>query len=400
MKKLHKFFNILSISLFILLFGIYLYRFLHFKGLDNEDKNYSDVLSERIIEEEKNFKLLNQIEIKDNVYYFKKSTKNNYVKYNDMIWRIVKINQDKTTMLILDEYVTILPYNFIETWINNKYSKLVNIDNLNLLDEETYKESGNKDSFINNKSDFWIKDNKYIDSNGEIKENDELEHKVRPIVVLDKDTKIIDGNGNIDNPFIINKSDEISYIKDIKTSKYIKYNNTIWRIIDIEEDKVKLLNEDTIKDVEGNKIKHTFASYSNDIKNYQKNTVISYLNNYYYNNLENKEFLTSGKFYIGKFINNDYNTIYADFMDLKVGLPNIDDPYIYDSVNTFLLTIDGSNNINAYSLENNKINEMLITNKTYMRPVIYMKNNIEIKEGKGTYSDPYILGGIINEEKN
>jgi len=400
MKKLHTFFNILSITLFILLFGIYLYRFLHFKGLEKDNKQYSEFLSERIIEEEKRFQLLNQIEIKDDVYYFKKTTKNNYVKYNDMIWRIVKINKDKTTMLILDEYVTILPYNSIDTWFKNKYSKLININNLELLDEETYKESGSKDSFINKKSDFWIKDNKYIDTDGEIKESDSLEHKVRPIVILDKDTKLVSGNGNIDNPFILNKDEEISSLKNIKTSKYIKYNDTIWRIIDIEEDKVKLLSEDDIKDEEGNKIKHTFAFVSNDIKNYTKNTVTSYLNNYYYNSLKNKDFLIEGKFYIGKYLNNDYNTIYADSINLKVGLPNIDDPYIYDSVNTFLITIDGSDSINAYSLENNRINEIFITNKTYMRPVIYMKNNIEIKEGKGTYSDPYILGGIINEEKN
>ena len=400
MKKLHTFFNILSITLFILLFGIYLYRFLHYKGLDKENIKYSDVLSERIIEEEKRFQLLNQIEIKDDVYYFKKTTKNNYVKYNDMIWRIVKIDKDKTTMLILDEHVTILPNNTVDTWLKNKYSKLINIDNLELLDEDTYKESGSKDSFINNKTDFWIKDNKYIDTDGEIKESDSLEHKVRPIVILDKDTKIVSGNGNIDNPFILNKDEEITSIKDIKTSKYIKYNDTIWRIIDIEEDKVKLLGEDNIKDEEGNKIKHTFAFVSNDIKNYTKNTVTSYLNNYYYNSLENKDFLIEGKFYIGKYSNNDYNTIYADSIELKVGLPNIDDPYIYDSVNTFLITIDSTDTINAYSLENNRINEMFITNKTYMRPVIYMKNNIEIKEGKGTYSDPYILGGIINEEKN
>ena len=397
MKKLHTLFNIFNITLFILLFGFFLYRYLHFKGLNNTNKVYSDILSERIIEEEKDFKLINQIDVKNNIYYFKKNTNNNYVKYNGLIWRIIKINEDKTTMIILDDYVSILPYNSIDNWLTDKYSKLVNIDNLELLDEETYNNSNNKDSFINNKYDFWIKDNKYIDSNGDIKEDDKLEHKIRPVLILDKDTKIYSGNGNIDNPFIINEENDISSLKDIKTTVYIKYNNTLWKVIGIEENKIKLLSNEVIKDNDGEKVKRVFSTYSNNIKNYNKNSIIYYLNNEYYNSLENKEYLVNGNFYIGKYLNNDYNTIYTDSIELKVGLPTLDDPYIYDSINTFTLISNNNSEVNIYSINNNKLFETFITEKEYIRPIIYMNNNIEIKEGKGTYSEPYILGGVISE---
>ena len=398
MKKLHALFNILSITLFILLFGFFLYRYLHFKGLNDSKKDYSDILSERIIEEEKDFKLISDVEIKDNVYYFKKNTNNNYINYKGLTFRIVKINEDKTTMIILDEYLTILPFEFVNKWITEKYSKLVNIDNFELLDEETYNNIGSKDSFINNKYDFWISNNKYIDSNGEIKENDNLEHKVRPIIILDKDTKIYSGNGNIDNPFIINEESKISSLEEINTTKYIKYNNELWKVIEIEEDKIKLLSQDVIKDKNGEKIKETFAINNNEIKNYRKKNIIYYLNNEYYNSLENKKYLVDGTFYIGKYMNNDYTTIYSDSINLKVGLPTLDDPYIYDSVNTFTLVTNNNSDINIYTIDNNKLFETFITEKEYIRPVIFMKKNISIEEGKGTYSDPYVLGGIIDEK--
>lgn len=397
MKKLRTLFNIFNITLFILLFGFFLYRYLHFKGLNSTNKEYSDILSERIIEEEKDFKLINQIDIKDNIYYFKKNTKNNYVKYNGLIWRIIKINEDKSTMIILDEYVSILPYNSIDSWLTNIYSKLVNLDNLELLDEDTYNNSNNKDSFINNKYDFWIRDNKYIDSNGEVKESDNLVHKVRPVIILDKDTKIYSGNGNIDNPFIINEEKNINSLKEINTTSYIKYNNTLWKVIGIKEDSIKLLSNEVIKDNDGEKLKKVFSTYSNDIKNYKKSSIIYYLNNEYYNSLENKEYIVDGTFFIGKYSNNDYNTIYTDSINLKVGLPTIDDPYIYDSINTFTLVTNNNSEINIYSINNNKLFETFITEKDYARPIIYMNNNISITSGIGTYSEPYILGGFINE---
>ena len=400
MKKLHTFFNLLSIMLFVLLFGFYMYRYLHFKGLEKENKKYSDILSERIIEEEKRFLLISELEIKDNNYVFKKNTKNNYLKYKGLDWRIIKVNEDKTTLIILDEYISILPNEALDSLLNEKYNELVNIDKFDLLTEEEYNISGGKESFINNKYDFWINNNKYIDSNGDIKDNDNLEHKVRPVYLLPSDTKIISGNGNIDNPFILDNTNKVESIKDIDTVKYIKYNNVLWKVIDIQEDKIKLLCQENLKNENGEEEKYTFAIYNNDIKNYKKNSIIYYLNNDYYNSLENKEYLVEGTFYIGKYLNNDYSTIYSDSLDLKVGLPNIDDPYIYDSINTFLFTTNNNSEINIYTIENNKLFETFITEKSYVRPVIYMKNNIKIESGKGTYSEPYILGGIISEEKN
>ena len=43
-------------------------------------------------------------------YIYKGDVKNNYIKYNNMLWRIVKINMDNSIEIILDDYVSILPW--------------------------------------------------------------------------------------------------------------------------------------------------------------------------------------------------------------------------------------------------------------------------------------------------
>ena len=103
------------------------------------------------------------------------------------------------------------------------------------------------------------------------------------------------------------------------------------------------------------------------------------------------------KFYIGKYINNDYKTIYTDEIELYIGLPTIADPYSLELNNTYLLTTN-ENNISIYISQDEHPYETMISEKAFLRPVLYLKDNISIKKGNGTYEKPYELGGIINEE--
>ena len=72
----------------------------------------------RIYNKTKNINLLSEYIIKDNEitnknglnkenssYIFKGETNNNYILYNNLLWRIVKINNDSSITLILEDYI-------------------------------------------------------------------------------------------------------------------------------------------------------------------------------------------------------------------------------------------------------------------------------------------------------
>lgn len=89
-------------------------------------KNTKDVtlLSEYIIN---NSEIVNNKEglTKENgTYIFKGELENNYVLYNNMLWRIIKINSDSSLELILDDYINMLPKNLILTFFDNLESNL------------------------------------------------------------------------------------------------------------------------------------------------------------------------------------------------------------------------------------------------------------------------------------
>ena len=87
----------------------------------NAYKNTKDVtlLSEYIVN---NTEIVNNKEglTKENgTYIFKGELENNYVLYNNMLWRIIKINSDSSLELILDDYINMLPKNLISTFFEN-----------------------------------------------------------------------------------------------------------------------------------------------------------------------------------------------------------------------------------------------------------------------------------------
>lgn len=432
MKKLHKLFCIFSIFLLIVCITFYTSRALYYKKKSKSKTNYSQVLYKRILQQENNYSLISELVKKNKYYYFTNDTKYNYLIYKGLTWRIIKFNEDETT-LILDNSITSLTYNQIYNWLNetndsnsgifedlleNKNSvhnlndkkknvhKFMHNDNdyceytfnkYTLLNKDDYDITGIDNSFINNNTDFWINNNEYIDILGNIKQGENnTYHGVRPIITIDSNIITKDGNGSIDSPYFIYK-DEINILKDVENNSYIRYNNSLWKVISHEDNKIKIISEECIKDNEKKCINIPFSNDNNSIDKYNKKSVIYYLNNTYYKSLEHKEYIVKSKYYIGKYLDNDYKTIYDKSIELKVGLPTIADPYAFELNNIYLLTTN-DNSISIYISQDEHPFETMISEKAYLRPVIYIKDNISIIEGNGTYESPYELGGIIDEK--
>ena len=427
MKRKRSFFNIISIIILLFFIIFYTSRLIYYKYNNSKTITYSKILSERIIQEENNFKLIGQIKIKNNIYYFIGKSPNNYVNYKGLIWRIVKINSDRSITLILENSLNNMTYSNTLKWLNygnleytgifeeflygvntnkentnylskNEYLDCSDTSKIRLLSEEDYNIIDSNDSYINNNIDFWISNNKYINNDGNIyinETNDEY-HNIRPVIILKSDTEISSGNGTIDKPYYI-KRDKATTTKDIETGALIKYNKESWRVIEVNDDNIKILKEDCIKDEDNKCLEMIFQEYNNTINLNNTESLLYYLNNDYYNSLTNSKYLTTGTLYTGKYLNNDYKSIYEESIDVKVGIPSLADIYALEINNTFLISSNGTSNLNIYISKNNKLYETLITEKAYIRPILYLKKNITLK-GKGSRVSPYTLGEIINEE--
>ena len=427
-EKKQKIFNYVSLIIIFVLGIYYLGRLVYFKYINNDNTILSDLLAEQIKQRRNKYEIIPTLINDNNTYRFINKANNNYVKFMGYTWRIIKVNEDNTITLITDDNIISLNYgnissfndSYINKWLNDfniKYTGifyntlnheyLVNTNNcfdkieniscdiknndykVSLLSLYDYEKAGGMNSYLNNNSEYWLVNNSNNNSLGYVKNDGTVSLSnrnfgVRPVITLKSDTKVISGNGSSDNPYIIEKH-LVTSLKDAYIGEYIKLNNSLWRIVFKDIDKIKLVSEESV-----------YETYYSNYDNSTDLNLLNYLNNDYYNNFEEKELIVSGKFYDGVISDYDYTTTYNSSINLNVGLLSIAEPFVYDVENTF--TISRTDNETGILIidENNNLFEDTVSNYHYVRPSIYIKNDVTIS-GMGTYLNPYIIGGEINE---
>ena len=365
MKKKKDFlFTLLCIILIIL---ITLLVFNLFR-IYNKAKNIN-LLSEHIIKNSELYK-------ENDSYIYKGEIDNNYVSFNNLTWRIIKINSDSSITLILNDYINMLPKNLINEFLNNLENNL-NIEYLtknkvcedDINNNEITCNKVNNDSFINLLSVYdyinSFQDNKtFITNDNEImwlyntdnhtngdsisKSNENKFYEIRPVITLRANTTYKSGDGNKDNPYMID--DEAFGLGTI-----VKINNDSYIVYDYKDD-IKLMSLDIIK------------------KLYKKDT-LDYLNNDLYKKITYKELLKDITIYTGVY-NNKKDDIFKEKEIQKIGIPNI-------------LDIKLDNTIINYYLAN-KINNF---NLIYDNPVIYGDDST-------THNTKYTIAISKDKEKN
>ena len=419
-----KIFNIISL-VFIICFVSY-FSFRVYNAYKISTKIIDDTyITDRLINSISKYDTNNPLNKYNDEYIFIGKVNNNYLKYQGYLWRIIKINSNNELVLILDETLTYLPNNTSLHWLNNNneftinyellnnttqcIDKFDNIDNSSCNDNnndyivgqlsiDDYIKIGGNKSYLNNGTNFWTSniydDNNswYISEDGLISySNNNIKHGIRPIITLKSNIELIDGNGTIDNPYIIEERN-IKTLKDTLQGEYISYNNEIWKVMYNRNNRIKIINTDYIK-INNKNIEYFFDDKTNQI---DTSKLITYLNTSYLKNLSNKEYLIKGYFYTGIYYKD--NTNYTDSYKTKiinyVGIPSINEPYIYDLDNIFLSNPSNIDNLTIYSINNNNLYEDSISSIRYIRPTLYLKDTINISSGNGTIDNPYILGGL------
>ncbi len=326
-------------------------------------------------------------------YIYKGMVNNNYLRYNNMLWRIVRINSDNSIDIILDDYMTLLPWSdkveeFKESeiydYLNNEFLNLLDINDLNktsfctdkvesltsiscndpnsdgyvkLLDIANFLNSINKEKsyLVSDDEIFWLSDyntDKIWHTNGINVSQSEVNtfYEIRPMVRLKNTILYKDGDGTKEKPFIIGREEEL------KVGSRVELDKDIWIVYDNKDD-IKLMKEELIdKQIDFDKEKLT----------YKDSNIMTYLNNEYLDSLSYKNMIIENTYYIGEY-KDSISDIKKDNIKVKVGIPNILDYQFNSSIKSYFTSTFNEERVFVYD---NPLRPGKITTYRGIRPCI------------------------------
>lgn len=328
-------------------------------------------------------------------YIYKGNVKDNYLKYNNMLWRIIRINADNTIEIILDDYISLLPWNNdvtsfdksqIYDYLNNDFLNNIDKDLLvkNSFCEDILNELGSNNKCEKQNLDSYIKlldvtnflnsvksQKSYIVSDDEIlwlsdysedtvwhtngvnvsKSNANTFYEIRPVVKLKNTVTYTKGDGTIDNPFIVGSSDD-----KIGVGSTVILGEDKWIVYNIDNN-IKLMKEEmlTKKDV-----------FSKESLNYDESSLKEYLNGEFLNSLSYKDNLESVDWYIGEYTDKIFD-VKNKKVNAKVGIPNILDIKFNSKINGYFTS---TNNNEAIWVYENPLRPSKVTTMRGIRPCV------------------------------
>ena len=343
-------------------------------------------------------------------YIYKGDVKNNYLKYNNMLWRIVRINSDNSIDIILDDYISVLPWNSkVSEFAKSEIYNYLNKDFANNLDKDMLVKTSfcenqfdelkdfaknacdkpNSDgyvklldvaNFLNSVRDkktylikddeiFWLSDystEKIWHTNGyNVSQSDaNIFYEVRPMVRLKNTTVYKDGDGTLDKPY------EVGDMKTIKLGSTVLLGEDKWVVYNIEEN-VQLMKQEVLnKQLDFDKEKLT----------YKDSSLMTYLNGEYLDSLSYKDMIIDNTWNIGAY-KNSLNDIKNETVKAKVGIPNIIDIKLDSSVKAYFTSTTNEDHIYVYE---NPLRSSRITTYRNIRPCITISKD---KANKLVYSE-------------
>lgn len=398
--------------------------FLISKGHDNQKERKvedSNTLSFKVKQDKEATK-------ENNSYYYEGEVFHNYIKIFNRLFRILSMEEEKIKMVSNNNEAVFFygeNYNYeqsnIFTWLNQTeekhsgvyYDSIPKIENFlvpteycinqyqedtitclnerkdyfTILNIEDYLKAGDKQSYLNNGLSSYLLG--YDETNtplnqeedGTITSSSEKASGIRVVMTLKKGITVKEGDGSIQNPYLI---DQNGVENDIY--KYVQLGEDTYQIYEEQEDLIKLKNTEYLE------IKKNFSSHFSGFNPLNKNNIAYYLNTTYYDSLSYKEVLTECEYQTGALLDNrNYQNIYTTQISTKIGLPNI-----FDLNNSNLLTdyylINTSKEDQNISYIYDKFGHIKEEETTAVNNIItticISKN--KIKKGTGTKKNPYI----------
>lgn len=381
----------------------------------------------------------------DNIYRFIGKNVDNYVIYSGRLWRIISTEENKVKLITEDPQTSLVwgidtnyENSYVRSWLNNEenavksfYESLANTsflettktcadvvsedslkceqiveDKVGLLSAYEYQKSGGEEGFLNIGEYWWtsnIDSNNvawYVYSKGSLNNTSYsgttyYSYGVRPTITLNGEIEVKSGNGTKDNPYNLDVETP-SVLNKKYVGEYLTYSGYNWRIIETEEDYVKIVMDGVVQSDEGGDL-ITYFGKSNYYSG--KQDVGKYLNNTFYNKLTNQDYILEHNFYTGRYdktYSYDFNKITEYNEKLKVGLLQLGELFITDVSKYFLSTRTITSDNSIYEvLEEGRIYAGELTDELGLRVTLYLKPDIAILSGKGTSENPYVIEQVI-----
>ena len=373
---------------------------------------------------------------------------NNYVMFSNVLFRIYGIDEDKNIKIVSDEDISNVNYSSLDKWLDYYYNHL-NDNSKKMIVESKYcnmkltdstldstqcssytnkrkvyipsvidvnKANSGEENFMKPKTISWLSNKKnskkaYVTRDvffGEEYGKNYLSYSVdenygvRPMITIKKDTNIIDGDGTRENPYVfgeVKKAKIGSAINERYSGEYVLVGGTLFRIIEA-------LNDGTTKVVSNAVITNSSVpvTYSLDTSQDRYIYDVKDKNNlgYFINNKMSESVDTSS------FVNHIVQVpiykdkiMYGKEIEKKEYKAKLSAPNMYEM---FSAEAQNEENVSYWYLNSSKngkrvaavydigvpINEKIEAGMDLgIRVVGYLKKNITIVSGKGTYDSPY-----------
>lgn len=391
---IQKLFWIISIIFILFVLLMFLYRMIiNIKKYNNNLKIYEYTIKN------------NEMTKDDDEYIFKGKEENNYIKYGNLMFRIVKIYKDGSMDIVTDSSINSMMYDStdysfsessIREYLNNVFLSNIDVEYLNkspycdefvedissfsckdinfssyvkLLSASEYLDSYlDGISYISNDA-MWLssssKDFVWVGNNGNLSKGKVTDiYSVYPVITLNNRVEYVSGDGTQNNPFVINKNKH-------EIGSYVKISEDMYRIISKDGSKLKLMLVDNNYLVR--------RSYGDDL--------LDYLNTDFYDKLSYKKILEKYKISISSY-NGEYDSIDKKTKTVYIGIPSVKDLKIDNSVSEYFL-INKSVNDKFYYYDSAMKEDNELSMK--LRLVISIKES-KLGTGDGTQDNPYVVG--------
>ncbi len=359
-------------------------------------------------------------------YVFKGDVENNYVKFNGLLWRILKVNSDNSVDLISEEPINELKWNKeytsfdksdIKDYLNNKFLKVLDensltttsycLDTIN-LDDESEKPSAKCENTVTDDKVRLLTVNEFLNSmvdgatflTSEISDymwlsnvsNDKVWHTngtsvstseadsgyiVRPVIHVKNSVTLVSGEGTSEKPFMFTKEDNKP-----KYGSYVKLGDDNWVVYETSEDTLKLVLENPIT-----KTNH-FSRVNSTFELKEKTNIGYYLNNDYYKSLSYKDILVETDWMIGTY-ENSYKDSSKTAVRAFVGLQNVEDLKVNIDASKSCILTTSENDFTVYMVAST-LRTTKVGYARNIKPTICIKKDV-LKAGKGTKEEPFTI---------
>ncbi len=437
-----RFWFILLSCLFLM--GIILnygYRFFHFYHLAHQERDaQKSTLHDMILRNSPLVASGDGLYFDQNRYVFKGMVNNNYVYYSNRYFRIVRVNQDGSIVLIADDIVTSLVWNYkdtdytnsyIRSWLNasdkdytgifyhslehpdnyimetsycvdvvdgeNLTCKQTVTDQVGLLSIAEYKEAMGHLSYLNIGKYWWTSNSSmdgqvwYVFSEGGIHSKSNMHdiyyaYGVRPVITLKPDVHFVSGNGSKENPYLITPPSQ-----QLNIGSYVTWNDNIWQVLDITEEDIRLMKHEVLT-IDSKMVSRIFSNRSNQYNPNDLGSLAYYLNHNYLQSLSNSNLIVDALWYNGTYGDSyDYQNIYGSTVQAKVGMVTVGN--LYGSTDQSFVTMTGMHDDLLYFVSNQgMLSTADIETEFAVKPVVAISKSVKILGGNGMKQDPFVIG--------